>query len=170
MGRDWNEKYASGEWNDKPPEPLVVEAARLRSPGRALDLACGPGRNALYLAKHNWDVTAVDSSPVALAMLSEGASGIATVHPVLADLETDEFAIEPRNWDLIIDCCYLQRSLFPDIKKGLRAGGVFVGVFPMTGINPRFLMRPGEGREFFGDWRLLQYREAERTEILAAKP
>jgi tellurite methyltransferase len=169
MGKSWNERYATGEASDRPPEPLLLEAVRLRSPGRALDLACGLGRNALYLAAQGWDVVAVDYSRVALDILSERATKGLSVHPVLADLEAGEFSIQPDAWDLIVDCCYLQRSLFPSIRKGIRTGGLFAGVFPMSGINPAYLMRPGEGRELFGDWKLLHYEETERTDILAEK-
>ena len=52
----------------------------------------------------------------------------------------------------------------------MRQGGAFVGVFPMSGINPAYLMKPGEGRELFEGWTFLQYTENERTEILAEKP
>ena len=170
MSRDWNQRYATGESAERPPEPLVIRAAKLRPPGRALDLACGLGRNALYLAAQGWDVTAVDASHVALDILSERAAEGLNVHPVLADLESGEFAIEPAAWDLILDCNYLQRSLFPSIRDGIKPGGLFVGVFPMSGINPAFLLHAGEGNKLFGDWDLLHYSENSRTEILAQKP
>lgn len=170
MSYRWNARYASGDVAEKPPEQLLVEAIKGRSGGLALDLACGLGRNALYLAAQGWDVTAVDSSSVALDILSERAAEGLSVHPVLADLEAGEFQIEPNSWDLIVDCSYLQRDLFPSIRQGVRRGGLFIGVFPMSGINPAYLMRVGEGRELFGDWRLLHYLEAERTEIVAEKP
>ena len=83
----------------------------------------GWGGTALYLAAHGWQVTAVDYSAVALDILSERAAEGLPVHIVLADLEKDEYAIAPNAWDLIVDCCYLQRSLFPAIKAGVRQGG-----------------------------------------------
>jgi len=166
----WDEKYANAALSERPPEALVVQVAETRTPGRALDLACGLGRNALYLAAQGWQVTAVDYSTVALDILSERAAEGLPVHIVHADLEKDEYAIPPNAWDLIIDCCYLQRSLFTAIKAGVRQGGAFVGVFPMSGINPAYLMKPGEGRDLFEDWTLLHYTENERTEILAEKP
>ena len=170
MPRDWNERYATGEAGDRPPEPLVVRAVIGRQPGHALDLACGLGRNALYLAAQGWKVTAVDNARVALDILAERAVKGLDVHPVLADLEAGEFDIQPGSWDLIVDCCFLHRPLFPAIRSGVKPGGLFVGVFPMFGINPAFLMAPGEGRELFGDWELLHYDEADRTEIIARKP
>jgi tellurite methyltransferase len=169
MAERWNARYASGDVAEKPPETLLVEAVRGYT-GSALDLACGLGRNALYLAAQGWHVTAVDSSSVALDILSERAAEGLSVHPVLADLETDEFRIEPDSWDLIVDCYYLQRDLFPSIRDGVRSGGLFVGVFPMSGINPAYLMRAGEGRELFEGWKLLHYTETERSQIVAEKP
>ncbi len=65
---DWDRK-----WRDERPEPrtepnrfLVAEVERM-PPGRALDLACGAGRNAVWLAEQGWKVTAVDFSEVGLA-------------------------------------------------------------------------------------------------------
>jgi 2-polyprenyl-3-methyl-5-hydroxy-6-metoxy-1,4-benzoquinol methylase len=45
------------------PRPFVEEIACKLPPGRALDLACGNGRNAIWLAEQGWDVTAVDQAP-----------------------------------------------------------------------------------------------------------
>jgi SAM-dependent methyltransferase len=64
---DWNERYAAAElvWSAEPNRFLVAETSDLE-PGRALDLACGEGRNAIWLAERGWDVTAVDFSEVAV--------------------------------------------------------------------------------------------------------
>jgi SAM-dependent methyltransferase len=68
MNREmWDARYAAAEslWSFEPNRFLVRETEGL-APGRALDLACGEGRNALWLAARGWQVTAVDFSPVAL--------------------------------------------------------------------------------------------------------
>lgn len=64
---DWNEKYAGSElvWG-APANAVVMEFATSLPAGRALDLACGEGRNALWLATRGWQVTALDFSSVAL--------------------------------------------------------------------------------------------------------
>jgi SAM-dependent methyltransferase len=64
---DWDRRYAEKElvWSAGPNRFLAAEAADL-TPGRALDLACGEGRNALWLAERGWQVTAVDFSRVAV--------------------------------------------------------------------------------------------------------
>lgn len=64
----WNERYSSTDlvWSAGPNAFLAAEVTDL-VPGRALDLACGEGRNALWLAEQGWDVTAVDFAEVGLA-------------------------------------------------------------------------------------------------------
>ena len=64
---DWNRRYAEAEllWSAKPNRFLVAEVAELE-PGRALDLACGEGRNAIWLAGLGWRVQAIDYSDVAI--------------------------------------------------------------------------------------------------------
>ena len=65
---DWDKRYASVEnlWATKPNRFLVSEVADL-TPGSALDLACGEGQNAIWLATLGWEVTGVDYSEVAIA-------------------------------------------------------------------------------------------------------
>jgi 2-polyprenyl-3-methyl-5-hydroxy-6-metoxy-1,4-benzoquinol methylase len=63
---DWNERY-SGEqiWSGNPNGALLAEVAELR-PGRALDVGCGEGADAVWLARHGWQVTALDISAKAV--------------------------------------------------------------------------------------------------------
>ena len=159
----WNERYARGETADKPVESILVETcARLR-PGTALDLACGLGRNSLFLASAGWCVRAVDYSAVALKILADRtrAAGVA-LEAIHADLERGEFAIAREAYDLILDCCYLQRPLFPSMRGGVRPGGYFIGVLPLAGderMNPAYLVEPGELRGYFADWHVEHYSE-----------
>lgn len=68
----WDERYrAHGLVWGGPPNRWVVEELEDAPPGRALDLACGEGRNALWLAAHGWQVTAVDFSAVAIEKARE---------------------------------------------------------------------------------------------------
>jgi len=73
---EWNERYRASElvWSAGPNQFVEAELADL-PPGRALDLACGEGRNAIWLARRGWQVTAVDFAEAALdkgRTLSEG--------------------------------------------------------------------------------------------------
>jgi SAM-dependent methyltransferase len=88
LREDWNRRYAEREfvWTAQPNRFLVAETADLPA-GRALDLACGEGRNAVWLAEHGWQVTAVDFSDVGLATARRlAASRGVAVEWVLADL------------------------------------------------------------------------------------
>jgi len=70
----WDNRYAGAEhpWGSAPPSALTSRIATLR-PGRAIDLACGDGRNARYLADSGWEVAAVDFSPVAIEVAKAAA-------------------------------------------------------------------------------------------------
>jgi tellurite methyltransferase len=160
---DWNERYKNGSHTGDEPHPLVVQFASALTPGRALDLASGPGRNAIWLAEHGWQVTAVDSSTVAIDMLRQrSAEKDFTIDARLADLERHEFTIEPKSYDLIVVCNYLQRDLFPMIREGTKIGGVVIGIIAMVDddpnvkpMNPAYLLRPGELRREFAGWDLV---------------
>jgi len=86
----WEQRYRAQEGTaESSPHSLVVEAASSLPPGRALDLACGAGRNASWLAQHHWNVTAVDGSPTALEILRNRCSGL-PIATELADLEDSD--------------------------------------------------------------------------------
>src|SRR2546423_6983044 len=103
------------------PDVLVVRIAQTLRPGKALDLACGSGRNAIWLAERGWDVTAVDASASAIATLRECAPG---VDARIADLEKEEFMIQPAWGGLVLIIRYFQRDLFVPAKLGVQPGGV----------------------------------------------
>jgi SAM-dependent methyltransferase len=66
-GPDWDQRYAEAErvWSGRPNSALVAEVEGL-PPGRALDVGCGEGADAIWLAQRGWEVTALDVSQVAL--------------------------------------------------------------------------------------------------------
>jgi SAM-dependent methyltransferase len=104
---EWDRRYAGSEllWTGEPNRFLVSEAAGLR-PGRALDLACGEGRNAVWLARQGWQVTGVDFSAVALEKARRLAEASAVeAEWVVADL--CEYRPEERAFGLVI-VFYLQ--------------------------------------------------------------
>ena len=104
---DWNARYAQKEllWTAEPNRLFAAEVGGL-PPGRALDVACGEGRNAVWLAERGWRVTAVDFSDVALAKGAElAAARGAEVEWVLADVL--EYEPEPGAFDLVV-VLYLQ--------------------------------------------------------------
>jgi tellurite methyltransferase len=185
--RGWDQRYRSKERPsedfDAPPTPLLIETAKQLKPGKALDLACGTGRNALWLAKHGWSVTSVDASPAAIDTLRTTASqsGL-TVNAQQADLERGEYTIESSYWDLIAICYYLQRDLFEPAKRGTVPGRVLLAIVHITepGEEPTHTRaRPGELRSYFDGWEILHYYEGKPSdtahrrsvaEIVARRP
>jgi SAM-dependent methyltransferase len=161
MPRDWDQHYSDSAKLDFAPAPLLVEVAEFLPPGRALDLACGAGRNALFLASLGWQVTAVDRSAMGIRLLRERAKGLA-IDARIADLESGGFAIEPAAYDLICDFYYLQRDLFPAIREGVRPGGVFTGAFHLFQKEraARYVLNAGELRGEFHGWKILFYSES----------
>jgi SAM-dependent methyltransferase len=103
----WDRRYAGSEllWTAQPNRFLVAEVAEL-PPGRALDLACGEGRNAVWLAGQGWQVTGVDFSAVALEKARQLAAGRRVeVEWVKADLL--DYRPERRGYELVV-VFYLQ--------------------------------------------------------------
>ena len=97
---DWDARYAETGllWSAQPNRFLVAEVAGL-APGTALDVACGEGRNAVWLASRGWKVTAVDHSPVGIGKGREMAQAAAVeVEWVVADVTTYR---APNAFDLV---------------------------------------------------------------------
>jgi SAM-dependent methyltransferase len=163
MTADWEKRYLRGEHLNDEPHPLITRIASNLKPRRALDLACGPGRHAIWLAERGWAVTGVDSSRTAVEILRDraGAQGV-VIDWIVADLEKHEFAIEAESYDLIVVCNYLQRDLFPAIRAGTREGGLVIAVIAMVDddpqvrpMNPAYLLNSGELRAQFAGWNLV---------------
>ncbi len=98
----WDERYAATElvWSAEPNRFVAEELASL-PPGRALDLACGEGRNAIWLAEHGWKARGVDFSQVAL----DKAAKLAERRGVSLDLERADltrYVPTPRGYDLVL--------------------------------------------------------------------
>jgi SAM-dependent methyltransferase len=172
MARDererWDRRYAEGGHADgEPPAWLDEVELPLELPrgGRALDVAAGVGRVALWLAHRGLDVTAVDISPVALDRLRRraAAQGLAVETRAL-DLESEPLPEGP--WDLITCFHFLRRELFPELVARLASGGLLV-VEIATERNlerhakpsRRFLLRSGELVDLLEPLRLVYYRE-----------
>jgi tellurite methyltransferase len=168
----WGERYRRGEASPSEPAPLLVRFASTLPPGRALDLACGSGRNAIYLARQGWEVTAVDASAVAIDMLEQRTAALDLhIDSRTADLEKGEFTIERAHYDLICNFYYLQRGLFAPIRSGVVCGGLVIATIHTLDddpeakpMNPDFLLHPGELLHEFRGWEILRYREGKPQE------
>jgi len=123
----WNRKYGLGEGpaHFEPQGFLVEHAGLLRPGGLALDVACGFGGNALYLADQGYTVDAVDVSEVALEAASAEAGRRRLRDRVrFVQVDLDRWPVPPGRYNAIVVFFYLNRALFPRLARGLRPGGL----------------------------------------------
>src|SRR5690606_26559284 len=125
----WDEKYRAGAYEGRDhPTRLLAEWVPQANRGRALDVACGAGRNSLFLAAKGFVVDAVDISGVGLerARRSAEARGV-HVNWIEADLETGAAGTLPSGpYDLIVLVRYVNPSLYPLLLERLADGGIFL--------------------------------------------
>jgi tellurite methyltransferase len=164
----WDEKHAAEQTTQKPSSFLkeIFEGDSWPLPkGRALDIATGKGRNAIFLAERGFQVVGIDISPVALDMARRAAKEKSlTIDWQEADLERIE--LPSIHYNLVLNFNYLQRSLVPQIKTTLKPGGWVIFETYLTAqskigdpINPDYLLLHNELLDFFRDFRVLYYRE-----------
>jgi SAM-dependent methyltransferase len=130
------------------PSAWVTRWAPLVSKGgQVLDVACGSGRHARYLAGRGHPVIAVDRDKEALARLAN----VSGVEVRAADLEADAWPFAKASFDAVIVVNYLHRPLFQHLRAALRPGGVLIYETFMIGnerfgrpSNPDFLLAHGE--------------------------
>jgi SAM-dependent methyltransferase len=143
----WDERYRT-KGPESPAAHEFLIGLDLPPPGRALDVAGGAGRNAVWLARRGWRVTLVDISAEGLA-LAKAAAGTLPLEVVCADLEREPLPAGP--FDLIVSTYYLRRELFADFADRLSPGGLLVYVQPTRSNLQRhphpsaaFLLEDGE--------------------------
>lgn len=127
----WDLKYEQGLPSLVEADPFFISAygqfvdQYFPNAGVALDLACGLGRHALWLASRHWRVSGVDVSDVAIGKLSQAALGL----NVKIDLfvgDAAEYKFEPTRFDLVVLFYHLDRSLFPKMVSALKPGGLLI--------------------------------------------
>jgi tellurite methyltransferase len=162
----WDQRYASGEhvrsqapgWLRDLDDELPVE-------GRALDVAAGTGRVSVWLARRGLDVTAIDVSPIGLALAREAAADEGVkIKTVVADLERDPLPEGP--FDLVACFHYRQQGLWPSIKNSLRTGGMVIAELPTLRTlersqkpSKRWLAEPNELLRDLAGLSVVYYRE-----------
>ena len=162
----WEARYAVAD--DAPSAPsvhLTKLASILPSSGRALDIAGGAGRHAIWLAKRGLETTLVDISPRALAIAADRASAAGVMlHTECRDLEAEALPGGP--WDVIVSLYYLDRALWPAMRAALAPGGWLLFVQPTVRNLERhtrppagFLLAENEGRAVAEGLEIVEYQE-----------
>lgn len=164
----WDKKFGEKEFAlGKGPNPFLKRHIVFLPRGKALDIATGEGRNAIYLAEQGFDVDAVDISKVGLMrarkLAKEAGVKVRTLH---ADLDT--YPIKEGEYDLITNFYFLKRSLVPKIKRGLKKGGkVVFETYILDHRNlatsgpkqAKYFLKSNELLRLFHRFRILCYRE-----------
>ena len=147
---------------------MLDQAARLPTTGRALDIACGLGRNSSWLARRGLHVTAVDGSIVACDQLGTRAASLGLpIDVICRDLQRQELPTGP--YDVVIDTLYLQRSLCPRIEEILTPNGLLLfATYLERGVEARaptrFGLKPNELASIFPRLERLAYEEHDDAE------
>jgi tellurite methyltransferase len=168
--RKWDALYRDGAYSDRRhPTALLENFVRERGRGAALDVACGAGRNALFLAQQGFGVDAIDISGAALERLRQDAdAGNLPVRTVEADLDPGLPESEglQDEYDLIVLVRYVNPPLVGQLVDRLAEGGVLLCEEHLKTdqdvIGPRnddFRVAPGQLLEAAADLRVHFYRE-----------
>lgn len=164
----WDARYR--EHQPRPPSALLGRwLTRLAPPddrARALDIACGTGRNAILLAQHGWQVLGVDISPVALGIAQQEARAQGADLDLVA-LNLDEWPLPQAYFDLICVFRFLDRALCARLPTALKPGGTLIyETFTIAQRayegGPRadaFLLQPGELPTLFPALAVLEHTE-----------
>jgi SAM-dependent methyltransferase len=184
--REWNTRYTDATYRAAAePDSFLIECLPFLPPGRALDLACGAGHNAIALAERGWRVTAIDFAGAALDLAEAAAHQrklscrrtIASRVPdkffanapklLLVQSDLESFLLPKSAFNVILCLRYLQRSLFPALERALRPAGALIFEtftdeqlpFSTGPRNPQHLLRANELHESFPSLTHLFYRE-----------
>ena len=193
----WNERYREGAYATRThPSALLAEwlpkLERRETHPRAIDVACGTGRNAIYLAQRGWQVDAVDVSEVALDVLAETAT---TDNLPITCIQVDLEVVSGRaanlftadRYDLAVMVRYTNLPLIDTLKSALKAGGFLIveeHLATQADVvgprNPQFRVAPGALRDAATGLDIIAYlegtlndpdgRPAALAQLVARKP
>jgi tellurite methyltransferase len=172
----WNQKYRESPNAWATPDPFLLRAfseyilPRFPQGGRALDLAGGAGRHAIWLARRSWGVTLIDISEAGVELAQQNAGSLAShIRFVIDDLtrfKASQTQFE-REFDVVMAFFYLERMVFPEIVKAVRPGGLLIykthtlaqAKLACGPKNPAYLLKPGELLRLAQGLRILHYQE-----------
>lgn len=180
----WNQKHLQHPMPQTPSELLVHFLPLLLSnpSKKVLDLACGNGRNAKFLAQNGFICDAIDISEVALRMCKD----IENIFTFSKDLDT--FRPAPDSYDIVLNFYFLNRDLLPFIAKTLKSQGIFLletfvreaNGENSSNISEEKILYQGELEDIFSDFKILhrqistilrrEGQEAKIISFVAQKP
>jgi 2-polyprenyl-3-methyl-5-hydroxy-6-metoxy-1,4-benzoquinol methylase len=177
---NWNRRYQEGSHASMQPDPFLVQAYEdyiqplFPRSGRALDVAGGVGRHAIWLARRGWHVTLTDISQVGLRQARNNAADVA--HQMeFREADMKKFRGGRERFDLVLVFFYLERSIFSQLVKALRPGGLLIyktytleqRKFKGGPSHPLHLLKANELLKAFGKLRILHYHETIRERGVA---
>jgi tellurite methyltransferase len=157
----WNQRYADEPADIPAPDPFLVQRSDLLKTGRALDLACGRGGNAIFLAQSGYAVDAIDISDIALSKLQVYANqqGL-SIRCIVADL--DHFPLPTAAYDLVVVFYFFSEPLLSSIIDALTLDGLlFYATYNkrhtsvQPGFNPDYLVEPQALGRYFSNFEIL---------------
>lgn len=164
----WDKRFGEKEFAlGKKPNAFLKRHIHLFPKGKALDIAAGEGRNAVFMAEHGFEVDAVDISEKGLKKAQALARGKGVrINTFVVDL--DQYQIEKGRYDLIANFYFLKRRLIARIQKGLKRGGKVI--FETYLLEHRtlgaggpkqakYFLKSNEPLRLFKNFRILFYRE-----------
>ena len=184
---DWDKRYSSSNdyvFGKEPIRFLLNHEQLLPALGKALDVAMGEGRNAVYLARLGLEVTGIDISGTGVKKaLKLAKDSNVVINAITANLEN--YVFKENTYNLIVCFNYLDRNMIPSLKKALIPNGqVFMETYKQGQekyifgpSNVDHLLKPGELKELFAaDMKILFYEELDNKQqgakagIVAMKP
>jgi len=155
----WNTRYESADsfLGERPSPFLAREIERIKTivPGsKALDIACGEGRNSVFLARHGFSVTGLDISDKGLEKGNNQAQTMG-LDIEFRRVDLDDYTIQG-TFDLILNFNFLLRELIPSEIAALNPGGVLLfdtimaSELLLQNLQPAYLLHPGELSRLFG--------------------
>jgi tellurite methyltransferase len=170
----WNRKYREAATVDtrNDPDPFLQRAFSdhilplYPNPGRALDFAGGAGRNGIWLAKKNWNVTLIDISDAGVERARSNAGSLASQMYFVVD-DLTHFKAPQTQFDVVLNFFYLDREIFPEMLRAVREGGLLVyktytsAQKKLSGgpVNRAYWLKPGELLQMADGLQVLHYRE-----------
>ena len=151
--KKWDARY-SKDLGSLQPSLILTQYWLLAPVGKALDIACGNGRNSVFLAEKGFAVDAADISIVATNQLDGKHPNI---NVICTDLDTWEIPLN--RYELIVNIRFLDRRFFPMIRDGLRSGGVLIFESFLDGKTDKYCLKQNELLRAFNSLNIVYYEE-----------